>query len=81
LGEAEDAHWKEYFQTHNISPLELIYEELTKDLEGTVRRVLEFLGIPAEDVRVPPPTLRQQADQRSQEWELRYRRMDMDESA
>jgi LPS sulfotransferase NodH len=81
LGEAEDAHWQEYFQAHNISPLELNYEELTKDLEGMVRRVLEFLGIPAEDVRVPPPTLRQQADQRSQEWEQRYRRMDMDESA
>jgi trehalose 2-sulfotransferase len=56
-------------------PLELIYEELVRDIEGTVRGVLEFLGIPAEDFKVPPPTLRQQADHRSQEWEARYRQM------
>jgi LPS sulfotransferase NodH len=75
LGEAEDAHWRGFFQGHEIVPLELIYEELVRDIEGAVRRVLEFLGIPAEDVKVPPPTLRQQADHRSQEWEARYRQM------
>jgi LPS sulfotransferase NodH len=33
------------------------------------------LGIPAEDVKVPPPTLRRQADHSSREWEARYRQM------
>lgn len=79
LGEAENARWREFFQTHDISPLELIYEELVQDLEGTVQHVLEFLGIAAENVKLPPPTLRQQADRRSQDWEARYRRLCTDQ--
>jgi LPS sulfotransferase NodH len=80
-GEAENGRWRQFFQQHNISPLELSYEELVRDNEGTVRRVLGFLGIPAENVIVPPPTLRVQADDRSQEWEARYRRICAEESA
>jgi LPS sulfotransferase NodH len=79
LGEAEDAHWREFFQAHGIAPLELVYEEWVQDLEGAVRRVLEFLGVPSDEVKVPAPTLRQQADPRSREWEDRYRRMCTDE--
>jgi trehalose 2-sulfotransferase len=75
LGEAEDARWRQYFQEHDISPLDLVYEELVQDLEGAVRRVLGFLGIPAEKLNLPPPTLRKQADDRSREWEARYRRI------
>jgi LPS sulfotransferase NodH len=79
-GEVEDAHWRQYFQEHDISPLELVCEELVRDLEGTVRSVLGFLGIPAENLKVPPPNLRQQADNSSREWEARYRQMCADES-
>lgn len=81
IGEAEDAHWRTFFQENGISPLELAYEELIRDLEGTLRRVLAFLDIPVENVKVPPPTLRRQADDRSREWEARYRRMCTDVSA
>jgi LPS sulfotransferase NodH len=80
-GEVEDDHWRQFFQQHSISPLKLIYEELVQDLEGTVRRVLGFLDIPAENVKVPAPTLRKQADDHSREWEARYRRMCADEGA
>jgi LPS sulfotransferase NodH len=81
IGKVEDARWKEFFQGHGIVPFELIYEELVQDIEGTVRRVLEFLDIPAATVKLPPPSLRRQADRLSQEWEARYRRMCADESA
>ena len=74
-GEAEDAHWRQFFHTHGISPLELTHEELVRDLEGTVRRVLAFLDIRADGLELPPSSLRQQADHRSREWELRYRQM------
>jgi trehalose 2-sulfotransferase len=80
IGEAEDVRWQQYFQEHNILPLKVIYEEMVQDLEGTVRRVLGFLGIPAENVEVPPPTLRKQADDRSREWEVRYRQICADET-
>jgi LPS sulfotransferase NodH len=75
LGEVEDARWRHYFQEQNIVPLELFYEEMIQDIEGTVRRVLGFLGVPAEKLDLPPPTLRKQADDRSREWEARYRRI------
>ena len=80
LGEVEDARWRQYFQEHNILPLDLVYEELVRDLEGTVRRVLGFLGIPAENISLQPPNLRKQADGRSRDWEARYRRICAEES-
>jgi LPS sulfotransferase NodH len=79
-GEAEDAHWQQFFLDHDISPLELVCEELVQDLEGTVRRVLGFLSIPAENVKMPLPNLRRQADNNSREWEARYRQMCADEN-
>jgi len=81
IGEVEDAHWRNFFDEHEISPLHLFYEELVRDLEGTVRSVLQFLGIPAENFELPPPTLRKQADDHSREWEERFRRMCADEGA
>jgi LPS sulfotransferase NodH len=80
LGEAEDACWRQYFLQHRISPLELYYEDLVRDLAGTVRRVLEFVGIPPESVAIPMPNLRKQADDRSREWEERYRRICAEET-
>lgn len=74
-GEAENAHWHQFFREHHISPLELTHEELVRDTEGAVRRVLGFIGIPTEDLKLPPPSLRQQADQKSREWEQRFRQM------
>lgn len=79
LGEAEDAHWRQYFQQHDILPLEIVYEEMVKDLDGAVRCVLRFLGIPAENAAIAPPSLRKQADDRSREWEIRYRQICVDE--
>ncbi len=75
IGETEDANWRSYFQEHGISPLELTHEQVVRDLEGTVRRVLQFLEIPSEGLKLHEPNLRQQADIGSREWEARYRRM------
>jgi LPS sulfotransferase NodH len=75
LGEAENANWRQFFRQYDIRPLELRYEEMVLDVEGTVRRVLMFLGIPAENIKIVPPSLHRQADHRSKEWEARYRRI------
>lgn len=75
VGEAEDANWRHYFQEHGISPLELTHEEVVRDLEGTVRCVLQFLNLPTENLRLRPPGLRSQSGNSSREWEARYRRM------
>jgi LPS sulfotransferase NodH len=75
LGKGDELRWRQFFRDHNIVPLELFYEELIGNLEEAVRRVLEFIGIPGNDVKLPPPTLRKMADDRSLEWEVRYRRI------
>jgi LPS sulfotransferase NodH len=75
IGETEDANWRRYFQEHGISPLELTHEEVVGDLACSVRRVLQFLGIPPESLELRQPGLRQQADASSRDWEARYRRM------
>jgi LPS sulfotransferase NodH len=77
---SDELRWRQYFQEHEIVPLELSYEDLVRDLEGAVRRVLEFVGSPVEEVRLPPPTLRKLADTRSKEWEARYRQICAEES-
>jgi LPS sulfotransferase NodH len=74
-GRKDELRWRQFYRDHDIVPLDLIYEEMVLDLEGTVRRVLRFMGIPAPEVKLPPPTLRRLADERSQEWEARYRRI------
>jgi LPS sulfotransferase NodH len=79
VGEAEDAHWREFFRENGIVPLDLTYEDMIRDLEGTVRQVLRFLGLPAENVTLPPPSLRRQADQHSRDWEARYRQIAAEE--
>jgi LPS sulfotransferase NodH len=78
-GQIEDEHWRQFFQEHDIRPLDLVYEDLTRDLAGTVQRVLEFLGHPAENIALPPPSLRRQADDRPREWEARYRQIAAEE--
>jgi LPS sulfotransferase NodH len=81
VGEVEDARWRNFFREHDISPLALTYEELVPNLEATVRQVLLFLGMATENVNVPAPSLRRQADDHSREWESRYRRMCTEEGA
>jgi trehalose 2-sulfotransferase len=78
-GKSDELRWRQFFRAHDIVSLELNYEELVRDLERAVRCVLGFVGIPVDDLRLPPPTLRKLADDRSQEWEARYRRICADE--
>ena len=75
IGEVEEAHWREFFEREALSPLNLVYEEMIQDLKGTVRRVLEFLGISTQMINLPTPNLQRQADHRSREWEARYRQI------
>jgi len=61
----------QWFKTHEIEPLEVTYEELVSYMDGTTRRVLEFLEQPAPDGRIEP-SLRPQADSINAEWVSRY---------
>jgi LPS sulfotransferase NodH len=68
-----DAAWQAYFDSNNISPLIVYYENLAADYPGTVVRILEWLGVPnADAVTVGPSRLKRQSAARNEEWLKRY---------
>lgn len=68
-----DAKWDHFFRHYRIRPLMLTYEQLVKSYEPIVRGVLKFLDLPWEKATVMPPMIERQADERSKDWEKRFR--------
>jgi trehalose 2-sulfotransferase len=66
---AHDASWDAYFLGLGIEPLKVSYEELARDPEPVVRRVLDYLDVPApDDLEIGTGTLAVQADELSEDW-------------
>lgn len=70
--EAHDESWRAWFVAHGIAPLWVEYEAFVADHAGTLRRVLDFLGVEDEVGELPEPRMRRQADDRSAEWIERF---------
>ncbi|MBM7568584.1 Stf0 family sulfotransferase [Paenibacillus sacheonensis] len=68
-----EAAIEDFFSESDIVPLTIVYEDFIQDYEGTVRRVLEFLEVPADDVTIAPPSLDKLADEVAEEWVQRFR--------
>ena len=69
--QAQEEGWRSWFAEENISPIDVSYPYLWRNLTTVVATVLEALGL---DPRLAPqPVLERQADQRSDEWVDRYR--------
>ncbi len=73
--ETDEAGWERFFDEHGITPLVVRYEDdLEADRVGTLRTVLEHVGVrPPADLAVADP-LRRQADALSEEWVHAYHR-------
>lgn len=74
LGGFQEECWQRFFERHRITPLQVEYEDLVTDYDATVRRVLTYLGLEST-AAIPSPRTRQQADETSGDWELRYREL------
>ncbi len=73
--EDEERAWEEHLQAHGIVPVRVVYEDLVLRPQPVLLGVLRALGIAAPDELVlPPPTLRRQADALSEEWRRLYNR-------
>lgn len=71
--EADEAGWDAYFRGRGVAPLALTFEEVTRDLAGSARRVLAGLGVPGADLAtVPSPDLEPQADATTARWRVRF---------
>ena len=71
----DERGWDNFFSRHGVEPLRIAYEdELVADRDGTVRRVLDWLGVsPAPGWHAEEP-LRRQADTDSDDWVAAYHR-------
>ncbi len=71
VSEMRDA-WRGWFEKENIQPLQMSYDELSKDPQKAVETVLDALGVDtaiANDVR---PRVAKLADATNKEWAERF---------
>lgn len=70
--EDADANWRDWFAAQGVTPLSLTYEALAQDPTGTLRRVLDWIGLdPAHAEGIPAPT-QKLADAVTAEWTERF---------
>jgi len=70
---AHDRDWEHWFETEAIEPLRLSYEAIAAEPLGTLRRVLERLGVDPEAANGIRPSVRKLADGASHDWVTRFR--------
>jgi LPS sulfotransferase NodH len=68
---AHDEAWRAWFAANDVQPLLVEYETFAVNHAGTVRRVLDHLGVSAD--RIPDPPLSRQGDERSARWVARFK--------
>ncbi|WP_219837307.1 Stf0 family sulfotransferase [Paenibacillus sp. R14(2021)] len=68
-----EAAMDQFLAEEGIVPLTLVYEDFILDYEGTVRKVLAFLGVSADDVTIAPPAFDRLADEINEQWVQRFR--------
>ena len=77
-----NAAWEAFFEGCGVEPLEVLYEDLVEDYEGTVLRLLEGIGVSIPDnFEVEAPKMRRQADELSGEWVRLYNEATLDRTA
>ena len=67
---SENHDWDRYFAEHSITPLHITYEQLTREMDHTIRLVLGHVGAHVDVV--PPPTTKSQSDALNAEWAERF---------
>ena len=71
--EHNDRSWQEVFDSNQIKPLVIEYEDLASDYAGTIHKALHPLGIRnPERAAIPAPRLRRQSTARNEQWAARY---------
>jgi LPS sulfotransferase NodH len=66
----ENAEWDNYFASEGILPLHITYEQLTQNMDSTVRKVMAFIDSPVDVV--PAPQTKKQSESTSRQWAERF---------
>jgi LPS sulfotransferase NodH len=71
--EVWEAGWQTYFDTYNLDPLVLYYEDFVTALDTTLFTILDHLDIPfPPDMECPLPQTEKMADEMSEAWVQQY---------
>jgi LPS sulfotransferase NodH len=70
--EAYDNAWVRFFAGASGAVLQLTYEDIAVDLGGALARTLEHIGVPPPRDALCVPSMRRQADERSDAWAEAY---------
>lgn len=68
-----DNGWLEYFSSRGIEPIVVEYEDFIANYAGTIRRVMEGLGLGSGDFLIPQPRHIKTADDLSRIWVEKFR--------
>ncbi|MFM8902020.1 MAG: Stf0 family sulfotransferase, partial [Actinomycetota bacterium] len=68
--DAANQNWDRYFAANSIVPLQVSYEQVTKNMDDTVRRIMNHIDTPIDTV--PAPQTKRQSDGASAQWETRF---------
>lgn len=70
----QDRDWHDLIAAHGMPWIDIWYEDLVADRETALRRAHELFGfsLPAGSL-LPPPAMKKQSDDRSEEWYVAYR--------
>lgn len=71
--ERDERTWSQFFKRNGLSSLQLHYERLCSDYDGTIRSVFDFLKIKLpHNLQIGAPVTIRQGDEVSADWERRY---------
>jgi LPS sulfotransferase NodH len=70
----QETGWQAFFERHSCEALTLYYEDYLTHLEGTVRRIGDWLGVPCEYTVQGDSEYQRQSSSLNEEWLRRYRR-------
>ena len=71
---AYDRQWEGWFASEGIDPLRISYEDLSSDPAGTLRNILEQLGLDPSKADGIEPGVRKLADDINQDWIAQFNR-------
>ena len=71
----QDLNWRRWFETHNVTPFQVTYNEVATDADRVVRNIVELLGVQNDErVAVNVPPVKKQGDETNREWIERFER-------
>ena len=71
--QSDEASWSAFFRERGISPLRLVYEDVTADPNAALASILAALGLDPEAARGTPVKTARMADEESRLWTDRFR--------